>query len=159
MFIVKEATLDDLEALVSLNESVQNIHSKEYPAIFKESPAQSDLLDFFQSLIDNDSSRIYIAIENKLPVGYISCNVIDRPSSTLTHAMVKIHIEHIAVRSSSRNQGVGRKLIEQINLLAKALGARHISLESWLFNENAIGFFKKVGFQPYSSLMWSATRS
>ena len=48
--------------------------------------------------------------------------------------------------SEKRHSGVGTKLIEVILLEAKQSGARMVVLETQTCNENAIGFYKKNGF-------------
>lgn len=46
-----------------------------------------------------------------------------------------------------RSGGVGTALMEAIEAVAKADGARMVVLETQSCNENAIGFYRKCGFE------------
>jgi ribosomal protein S18 acetylase RimI-like enzyme len=55
-------------------------------------------------------------------------------------------IEQLGVKSTNRHNGVGRKLMELAEKVAKEKGCIMIVLDVWGFNENAIGFYNHLGF-------------
>ena len=58
----------------------------------------------------------------------------------------RIHINQIVLKEETRGQGIGSKLINQLDTVAKSIGAREIELNVSMVNEKAIKFYKKQNF-------------
>ncbi|MDF2588410.1 MAG: hypothetical protein K0S41_2251 [Anaerocolumna sp.] len=58
----------------------------------------------------------------------------------------RIHIDHIVVQSQSRGKGIGTKLINQLEDIAKKEGIQCIDLVTSLNNENTVQFYNSKGF-------------
>ena len=56
-------------------------------------------------------------------------------------------IARIAVDKSLRRQGVGRKLLEQVEIICKEKGITRLMLDVRESNENARAFYKSLGFE------------
>ena len=56
-------------------------------------------------------------------------------------------IARIAVDNSLRRQGVGRKLLEQVEIICKEKGITRLMLDVRESNENARAFYKSLGFE------------
>ena len=56
-------------------------------------------------------------------------------------------IARVAVDKCSRRQGVGRKLLEQVEIICKEKGITRLMLDVRESNESARGFYKSLGFE------------
>ena len=58
-----------------------------------------------------------------------------------------IEIMNIVVRKEYRNQGIGKKLLEELIIISKRTNLEIINLEVNIKNEIAIKLYKKFGFE------------
>ncbi len=151
---IRRAVSPDTLLLSSLCMDVQSLHAENHGDVFKL-PANEDFAaPFFAEMLADPSVTIFIAEENKEAVGYVLCQLIDRPESPFTFAVRTLHIDQISVRPVAHGQGVGAMLIQQAELLAKQLNVQRIQLDSWDFNLNAHAFFERLGFEKYNFRFW-----
>jgi ribosomal protein S18 acetylase RimI-like enzyme len=58
----------------------------------------------------------------------------------------------ISVRKGYREEGIGRKLMEEVIKLGKRIGIRLVILEVFKINKPAISLYKELGFKKYGLL-------
>jgi len=58
----------------------------------------------------------------------------------------RIHINHIIVKSGSRNTGIGSRLLKKLEEFSEQEGIKKLELITTLDNENTIEFYKSKGF-------------
>jgi ribosomal-protein-alanine N-acetyltransferase len=93
---------------------------------------------FTNELINNLFAR-YLVMENKGEIiGYGGMWVI----------MDEAHVTNIAVRSDFRGQGLGRRLLFELQRTAVFFGAAKMTLEVRMSNEIALRLYRKFGFEP-----------
>jgi len=59
-----------------------------------------------------------------------------------------IYLEDLFVRSSSRGKGVGEALLKYLARLVKEINGGRLEWSVLNWNENAIGFYQKIGANP-----------
>lgn len=64
-----------------------------------------------------------------------------------------IWIDEIYIDENYRKKGIGRFLIEEVKRRAKQINCNQIELNCWEFNENAMEFYKKIGFKTQRRIM------
>ena len=151
---IRQANSSDSLLLSSSCVDVQRLHAEKYPDIFKMPQSDDFAVSFFEEMLANPMSGIFIAEENGDAIGYIFCQVIDRPETPFAHARRFLHIDQISVRQSAQGQGVGTVLIEQALSLGKELKVPKIQLDSWGFNTGAHAFFEKMWFEKFNHRFW-----
>jgi len=151
---IRQANSSDSLLLSSSCVDVQRLHAEKYPDIFKMPQSDDFAVSFFEEMLANPMTRIFIAEENGDAIGYIFCQVIDRPETPFAHARRFLHIDQISVRQSAQGQGVGTVLIEQALSLGKELKVPKIQLDSWGFNTGAHAFFEKMWFEKFNHRFW-----
>jgi ribosomal protein S18 acetylase RimI-like enzyme len=67
-----------------------------------------------------------------------------------------MHIIDVVVRSAFRTCGIGKMLVEKTEAWAAAEGAASIELNVYEFNEGAISFYERLGYQAISRRMSKA---
>ena len=91
---------------------------------------------FLSEMLDNDRAYYLVAKVNDRPVGYIGVWLIAGEG----------HITNIAVHPDYRGKGIGRRLMEAIEELAKKRGATRMTLEVRVSNEVAQRLYRKLGY-------------
>lgn len=149
---IREATPEDVNALVELNSHVQSIHALALPAIFRNSLSKNEVADTFKKLI-GDRNALWLIAEDERPHAYLLAEFQDRPATCFKLAQRICNLSHIAVRPDSRKQGLAKALIAALVLRAKARGYERIDLDVWSFNREAKAVFAKLGFQVFNERM------
>lgn len=62
-----------------------------------------------------------------------------------------IEIERIYARKEAHGKGIGKRLMEECMIFAKAQGYNILWLGVWEHNHKAIGFYEKMGFEKFGS--------
>jgi ribosomal protein S18 acetylase RimI-like enzyme len=153
--IVRQATKADTGSISSLNTDVQAVHASAVPW-FKPAGPDTFPPDAVALLLDEPDNLMFIAEVESSPVGYVYAEIIDRPETSFNYAYQMIYIHHISVRTMHRRQGVGRALLEAVQMAASNMGIRMISLDVWTFNDAARAFFSRGGFTALSEKLWKA---
>ena len=122
MLIVRNMKESDIEAIASMEETV-----------FSDAWTAKGIQDTY-----NQSQAFVMAaeLEDKLAGYCIVYFVLDEGE-----------IARIAVDNGFRRQGVGRKLLEQVENACKEKGITHLMLDVRESNESARAFYKSLGFE------------
>ena len=86
--------------------------------------------------LENPLSEYIVAIENDEVVGYAG----------IWQPMDEGHITNIVTKKDKRENGIGKKMIEEIINLAKNKNLKCVTLEVNEHNEPAINLYKKYNF-------------
>jgi ribosomal protein S18 acetylase RimI-like enzyme len=151
---IRKAIATDNLLLSSLCVDVQRLHAENHPEIFKLPQSDDFAISFFDEILADSTTRIYIAEEKQRAIGYIFCKLFERPEGAFTYANRFLQIEHISVRPEAQQQGVGAALLKHAEKLARKLGVTKIQLSSWDFNTNAHTFFERHGFAKIEHRFW-----
>jgi ribosomal protein S18 acetylase RimI-like enzyme len=79
-------------------------------------------------------------------VGLVNC--IEGFSTFACKPLVNVH--DLAVLASHRGQGVGVRMLELVEFIARERGACKLTLEVLSGNANAMRLYQRVGFAPYA---------
>ena len=82
--------------------------------------------------------RLYIALCNGETAG---CVALHRLSDTACE------IKRLYVRDAYRGNGIGKTMVEEVRILAKAFGCSQLILGVHAENDYAVGFYQKCGFR------------
>jgi len=151
---IRQATPEDSFLLSSLCIDVQRLHAEHHPCIFKTSQSADFAAAFFDEMLADPATTIYIAEEDAQALGYIFCNLIERPETPFTYPNRFLHIDQISVRPDAQGRGAGTALMDQVEKLARELGVSKIQLDSWDFNTKAHAFFEGLGFEKFNYRFW-----
>ena len=151
---IRKATMKDSLLLSTLCMNVQQLHTQNHPDLFKMPQSPDFAVPFFEEMLLDDTKYIYIAEENGQALGYIFFKVVERDENPFLFARRYLLIDQISVRPKAQGQGVGKTLMQQVEVVASELGIPHIELGSWGFNTNAQGFFKKMGYSKRYFEFW-----
>jgi len=122
----------------------------------------------FEKELRDENSVFYVARLNNHPVGYaklrknsfpdaaensIPENAKTLPQTTAPSPIAEpcIELQRIYVLQEAMGTGVGKQLMEQCLQTARQQGYRTIWLGVWQHNTQAIAFYRKWGFEIFSS--------
>jgi len=151
---IRRAVPTDNVLLSSLSVDVQRLHAKNHPDIFKMPQNDDFAVTFFDEMLIDPLTRIFIAEEDGNALGCLLCKLIERAENPFTVEISYLLVDQISVRPEAQGRGVGKALIEQAEILAKELNVSRIQLDSWGFNTSAHAFFEKMGFEKFNHRFW-----
>jgi diamine N-acetyltransferase len=94
--------------------------------------------------LSNPYSEFFFVYFNNELAGYLKVNIDDAQSEAMGNEALEV--ERIYIKSDFQKQGLGKDLLNKAVELAKARDKTKIWLGVWEKNENAIAFYKKMGF-------------
>ncbi|KOS59892.1 GNAT family N-acetyltransferase [Lysinibacillus agricola] len=94
--------------------------------------------------LSNPNSEFYFIYYNEETAGYLKVNVNAAQSEQMGDE--SLEIERIYIRNKYQGKGLGKLLINKAMEIAVAQNKKNIWLGVWEKNDNAIGFYKKIGF-------------
>ncbi|MCP3794046.1 GNAT family N-acetyltransferase [Paenibacillus sp. CH40] len=94
--------------------------------------------------LSNVSSEIFFIYFNEELAGYLKVNMNDAQSEKMGDE--SLEIERIYIKNKSQKHGLGKNLLNKAMEIAMEHNKKKIWLGVWEKNENAIAFYKKMGF-------------
>ena len=132
----------DREAINLLALQVHAMHVQWRPDIFEI----SEELFSEERLLDAIRNReIYVAKTNDFVVGYVLLKIRIYDWTGVVKRRVML-IDELCVHESFRNQGIGKKIMQDVQALAKAFRCTDMQLGVYPQNDDAVAFYQKCGF-------------
>ena len=100
--------------------------------------SEIDTRDNIIRFLDRNPGFSHVAWDGELLVGAVLCS----------HDGRRGYIDHLVVRKSHRQQGVGRALVLRCLYNLMRVGIRRWNLYVLETNQEAIAFWKKIGWSP-----------
>ena len=150
---VRKATNNDYNTLCELFEEVDALHRDHLPHIFQKPRGTAWEQDYYLGLITNENVGFFVANTDEKLVGFVHAIVRDTPAIPVLVPKHYATVDSIVVKSGFQNQGIGRILMDRVQEWALDKGATSIELNVYEFNETAIFFYEKLGYQTLSRKM------
>jgi diamine N-acetyltransferase len=94
--------------------------------------------------LSNPYSEFFFVFFNNELAGYLKVNINDAQSEAMGNEALEV--ERVYIKSNFQKHGLGKYLLNKAIELAKVHNKSKIWLGVWEKNENAIAFYKKMGF-------------
>ena len=164
IFSIRDATPDDLPAVVALWKSMMSDHNALDPRIRLAEGADEGYSAYVNYHLTNDESHVRVAItespENSgasagsgQTVAAFCLLAISRNLPMFLPARYG-YLSDLVVEPSLRGKGIGRALVEDGADWLKRREIDTIQLQVYAKNEAAAGFWKALGFASYYDRMW-----
>lgn len=139
---VRSAKLKDFEGVHDLFLEIHKFHMDHTDNIFLDvDPINKEE---FKDILNSDDNILLVSDNNGID-GFLNAVIVEK-NSKFTGYKKYLMIEQLGVKSTNRHNGVGRKLMELAEKVAKEKGCTMLVLDVWGFNDNAIGFYEHLGF-------------
>jgi ribosomal protein S18 acetylase RimI-like enzyme len=97
--------------------------------------------------LKNPDSHLYFLYAEDTVVAYLKVNL--PPSQTDYNDPDSLELERIYVKSEHKGHGYGTFLIDATISMAKEFGCKYVWLGVWEHNEQALAFYRKMGFTVF----------
>lgn len=143
---LKRCTLEDLQTLQQIsiytfNETFKEQNSPENMSAYLEKAFNMEQLE---SELSNPSSQFFLVYYDDEVAGYLKVNTKDAQTEEM--GQDSIEIERIYVKNNFQKLGLGKYMLNMAIEMAVESGKEKVWLGVWEKNENAIPFYKKLGF-------------
>jgi diamine N-acetyltransferase len=143
---MKWCILDDLYQLQELsietfNDTFKDQNSLENMNAYLEKAYN---LEQLKKELSHTSSQFFFVYFNEKIAGYLKVNTLDAQSEEMGDDAFEI--ERIYIKKPFQKHGLGKYLLNRAIEMAAEQGKRKIWLGVWEKNENAIAFYRKMGF-------------
>lgn len=143
---IKKSTLEDLLLLKQISYETFNDTFKDQnsPENMKAYLERAFNLKQLEKELSNISSEFYFVYFNNEVAGYLKVNTNDTQSEDMGDE--SLEIERIYIKNKFQKHGLGKYLLNKAMEIAIERNKKKIWLGVWEKNENAIAFYKKLGF-------------
>jgi ribosomal protein S18 acetylase RimI-like enzyme len=143
---IKKCTLEDSRKLQEIscetfNETFKHQNSPQNMNAYLE---RAFNLKQLEKELSNISSQFFFVYFNNEVAGYLKVNTNDAQSEEMCDE--SLEIERIYIKNKFQKHGLGKYLINKAIEIAMERKKNKIWLGVWEKNENAIAFYKKIGF-------------
>jgi ribosomal protein S18 acetylase RimI-like enzyme len=156
---VRRATDHDYAGLCGLYDEIDTFHRVNLPDIFKKPDGSPREKDVYLGRIADEQVGFFVAEADQELVGFIQILVRETPDIPILIQQHYAVIDEIMIKSEFQKRGLGRILMEKAQEWAIAKGAEFIELNVYEFNQNAISFYERLGYQTSSRKMRKSLRN
>ena len=144
---IRFAEAKDVTGILALLRQVGQVHHHGRPDIFRRG-AQKYGASQVLAMLDSSKTPIFVAVEDEKVLGYGFCQVKIYENDPVIANHTEIYIDDLCVDENCRGTGVGKAIYQQILRYAKMRKAYNVTLNVWCCNEDAMGFYEKLGLKP-----------
>ncbi|MGE7907189.1 GNAT family N-acetyltransferase [Peribacillus sp. NPDC094092] len=143
---IKKCTLEDSRELQAIsyetfNETFKDQNSPENMNAYLE---RAFNLKQLEKELSDISSQFFFVYFNDQIAGYLKVNTNDAQTEEMGDE--SLEVERIYIRNKFQKHGLGKYLLNKAMEMAVERNKKKIWLGVWEKNENAIAFYKKIGF-------------
>ena len=146
--VVRLAEQRELDQINRLRKEVNDLHVAGKPEFFKKGFTE-ELKDYIYEIWNDEKKDIVVAVIDDNIVGYGIVSQVHKKETPFMYERNYLYIDEFCVDENHRREGIASKLVDYIVEYAKEKGIQRIELNMWEFNEDALLFYEKVGFQTY----------
>jgi GNAT superfamily N-acetyltransferase len=148
--VIRRAQFEDYGEACRLFGLLDLLHRDRAPWLFKAPGPQSRSQRFFNELLTNPDSALFVADAGPI-VGLAHGEMRSAPDLPTFIKQRWGVVDDLVVDPAWRRRGIGRGLAHTIEHWALELGASWIELNVYGFNEEAAAFYRSLGYLPLSS--------
>ena len=150
---IKPAAINDFEEINRLIEIADKLHREAFPEMFVKPKGPVRERAYIEKLINDQKTGFFLAELDGELMGLIQGTIWESPAIPIMSNEQYGMIENLVVMSEYRRKGVGKELFNKLNDWFVSNGIYDIRLNVFEFNQEAISFYKKLGFLNYSRRM------
>jgi ribosomal protein S18 acetylase RimI-like enzyme len=139
---VRRATPTDAEAIANLYVQLKQHHLQLAPATPRYEMPDEDWLRQTKAALDDPSKRFYVAARGGAVLGFVKL-LFEQKSWGLS-----CEVETLVVDEEAREQGIGSRLMERAEEVARQQGAVAMRVNVLKSNADGRRFYERDGYRP-----------
>lgn len=149
---IRMATEQDIPGMLELLRQVGQVHHEIRPDIFRSGAQKYDENALVQ-LLKDEKRPIFVAVEDGFVMGYCFCILRGYEKDSVLTDRQELYIDDLCVDAGCRGHGIAGELYRHTHKYAVELGCQFITLNVWCGNDDAMGFYRKIGLRPRNIMM------
>lgn len=146
--IIRKAKKSDIDDLIKLADQLRKTEANIDHNLKKDSYLSDEYREKQLKYIAS-RKKIYLVLElNGKIAGYVNGYLYEKTEVYCKEQVA--YLDCLCVDKLSRQQGLGKRLIDEFAKIAKRKGAKYIKLNAFESNTPAVNLYKKEGFEEYS---------
>ncbi|WP_404427416.1 GNAT family N-acetyltransferase [Ureibacillus chungkukjangi] len=143
---ITKCNLEDLQTLqeVSIETFYEAFKEQNSPESMEAYLEKAFNLEKLELEISNISSQFFLIHFSNEVAGYLKININEAQSEEMGDE--SLEVERIYLKTKFQKHGLGKVLLNKAIEIATDLDKKKVWLGVWEENENAIAFYKKMGF-------------
>ena len=150
--VVREVDSADLPAVVELWKELMDYHRDLDPFFTRSENGHENFLKWVAGELEEGTGALFVAEDSGEICGYIKIGVSNYPPVFMMDKFGMI--SDIAVAVAHRRKGIGEALIEKAMEWFRTEGLDRIEMRVSSRNSLGLGFWEKMGFEPYLIAMF-----
>ena len=146
--MIRNGTMQDYEQVNLLRKEVNDLHVQGQPDIFKPGFCK-EMQEYLKEFIDSQDKQLIVCEKDGQICGYAMLEFICKPETAYRYALEYIEVGELGVSKNYQKQGIGKQLMQEVKNIAQQRKIKKIELNMWSFNDNALNFYEKLGFNTY----------
>lgn len=148
---IRKATEADYQVVNSLYFEFYTMDHQSIPQTYKKTPKNPQLKGEFLNMLEDKKSLLLVATINDQIVGFSYAFIEKETGNNVTYGYHRVYIGDLYVLPNYHRRGVGSQLIQEVEKWAKDRKLSDLAVLVYNFNKNAADFYKKQGYEPYST--------
>lgn len=132
----------DWDAVRHLSVQIHDLHAAWRPDLYYHCDEPYPRDKFMEDIRDR---MVYTAKVEGTVLGYVVLSMMHKGGpGAVDYKMLRL--DAICVDEAARGQGIGKMMVADVRVLARAFGCREVILGVHPENDSAVGFYQKCGF-------------
>ena len=144
--MIRSAGPDDVAAIAVINHEVQALHRAAQPDRYADPTLDAIAAAIRTQLAAPDLIVLVADRAGDGIVGYVVVQRVDRAGHTFAMPRLTAHVDQLGVAAAARRGGIGRALMDAVEVQAQTWGAAAVTLDVQSFNPEAIAFYQALGY-------------
>jgi shikimate dehydrogenase len=147
---IRAASASDLAALEALFDEVDALHRDRLPDRYRAPDGPARSRDHLAAIVDSNDRDFLVAETAGDVLGVVQVELRDAPAIPIYVPRRIALVDVLVVAARARRRGVGRALMTAATAWSRERGARELELTVYAINEEAIAFYRALGYDVLS---------
>lgn len=149
--IIRKAYEDDLNSICALSNEIYGDHFKSMPDNFLEPKDDNRDAAYWQCFMNVDDAIILVAQEKEKIIGAVCAKIVITKGIPFLAEKTRLYIGTIVVTDKHQRCGIASLLMSHVEEFSEKFNATEVLLEVMSFNQDAINFYRALGFDDFST--------
>ncbi len=150
---ISDIAADEAARLVPLLQDLHALHAENQPERYPANPTDADLTEWLTEWLATDGTHAIAAQSPSGAVmGYAIYQIETRPTLPIVRGGKRVMLHQIMVDTPFRSQGVGSRLIKEIQARCKAMEIGTLVTTYATFNTASAALMSRMGLTPVTTV-------
>jgi len=144
---IREARIDDYQALCNLHKEGDTYHHELAPNIFSKPSDPVRTKEYLEEILNDELSALFIVEHDDEIIGFIYVKIKNPTDLPIFVQKPYGYVSDIIITRGQQGKGVGKILMAKADEWVKGKGFSEIRITVWECNEDALRFYEKLGYE------------